>query len=378
MGRINNKNKYNIQQPINLHDYLIGTDVTTGKTKTFKVEKIIDFVSDADKAWILKAPEPIIEAGKGDNEDKKEVSYIENTAGESIRVKKGTIIENPLDLITKEYYDENIPDLTTTKDITSDVVEGGIKEGDVIPAGTTLDQFIEKFINKTYYPTFTAPSFTMSNNEGTREIGEVINVTLNVNFNRGAINLATSNGVNVKQNDRAGAAIEYTINGVTSTSNTLIVNNYKVASANNFTSSVSYGIGPQPKDSKGNDYQTPLSAGLLGTNTNFSGYYKRFYGPNDGTKGARDLPNNALDNAGTTFNLSTGTTYRIFDLYIPSNRTLTEVLDLDALNVNITEYYIFKGNVQVPDASGVLSNYKHYRMTNDIPYGENHRHQIKL
>ena len=121
-----------------------------------------------------------------------------------------------------------------------------------------------------------------------------------------------------------------------------------------------------------------MPAGSLSTNTSFTGYYKRFYGPTDGNTAPRALPSNALDNASTTFNLVTGTTHRIFDLYIPNNRTLSEVLDLDALNANITANYVLQGTVQVADAGGDMVTYKHYRMTNDIPYGESHRHQIKL
>lgn len=262
--------------------------------------------------------------------------------------------------------------------IVSDVNEGAIKVGDVITKGTTLEGFVKMLVEKTFFPTFVAPTFSLSNNAGTREIGETINLTLTGTFNRGAINIILGDGVSTKQNDRAGVANEYIIDGTSSSGNTKTITGYKVKSSNSFSATVNYVQGPQPKDSKGNNFQTPLSAGSLNASSSFTGYYKRFYGPSDGNTAPRALPSNAFDNAPTTFNLVTGTTYRIFELYIPNNRTLSEVLDLDALNANITANYVFQGTVQVADAGGDMVTYKHYRMTNDIPYGESHRHQIKL
>lgn len=262
--------------------------------------------------------------------------------------------------------------------IKSDVSIGAIEVGQTLPEGMTFTEFVSAAIEKTFFPTFTAPTFSLSNNAGTREIGETINLVLTGTFNRGAINLTLGNGVTTKQSDRSGVVNEYVIDNTPSLGNTKTITGYKVKSSNSFSATANYVQGPQPKDSKGNNFQSPLAAGALNATTSFTANYKRFFGPSDGNTAPRSLPSNAFDNAPTTFNLVTGTTHRMFDLYIPNNRILTEVLDLDALNANITANYVLQGTVQVADAGGDMVTYKHYRMTNDIPYGESHRHQIKL
>ena len=81
------------------------------------------------------------------------------------------------------------------------------------------------------------------------------------------------------------------------------------------------------------------------------------------------------------FNLQTGTVERIFTAALPASLTITQVLDLDALNANITANYILS-NFNVNNAAGTATSYNVYTMTNAIPYSAggtpagNHRHQI--
>jgi len=81
---------------------------------------------------------------------------------------------------------------------------------------------------------------------------------------------------------------------------------------------------------------------------------------------------NSLNNP---FILNTGTQYNIFTVAMPSSNTLTQVLDLDALNLNITPNYILSA-FSVNDYLGAPTNYKVYTMTNAIPYSLSHRHQV--
>jgi hypothetical protein len=55
---------------------------------------------------------------------------------------------------------------------------------------------------------------------------------------------------------------------------------------------------------------------------------------------------------------------------------MTEVLDLDALNANITNSYVLS-TFGVSDAGGASSDYNVYTMTNGLPYSSSHRHQFK-
>lgn len=129
--------------------------------------------------------------------------------------------------------------------------------------GKTYDELFDGILFPTVNPTFIAPSanIALKNYASTQEVGAVAPTVNNftTGYNAGAINL---NGV--EQSNRGGTQ---------DTSNSFI---YYGTSANNTTlpTTVSegstsykyraaYAEGPQPKDNKGNDYQTPLAAGTV-------------------------------------------------------------------------------------------------------------------
>lgn len=145
--------------------------------------------------------------------------------------------------------------------ITAAVAVGGIEVGDEYAAGTAIEDILSDMLEPTLYPSFTAPSATLSAT-GTRllETGATASVTFTVAFNRGTITPAYGTS-----GYRSGAAESYALNGgATQAENTFTET---VSSANkNFTATVNYAAGEQPKDSKGNDYSTPLAAGSVNTN----------------------------------------------------------------------------------------------------------------
>ena len=91
----------------------------------------------------------------------------------------------------------------------------------------------------------------------------------------------------------------------------------------------------------------------------------------------RVLANSRFTNSGNVFNLDSGLINKTFCLVIPALNNLVSVVDLDALNANLTSSYILS-YIQVADASGALVNYKLYTMSQAIPYPSNHRHQITI
>ena len=103
-----------------------------------------------------------------------------------------------------------------------------------------------------------------------------------------------------------------------------------------------------------------------------------FYGPSsiapDAT-GVRSLPSKVFTDTTNPFNLETGDTYRHFTAALPNSFSVTEILDLDALNANITANYSLS-TLNVDDGGGTSTSYKVYTMTNAIPYTSNHRHRI--
>lgn len=170
----------------------------------------------------------------------------------------------------------------TTANITADLQVGGIDAQDVVPAGTTLQQFAELLLLTTFFPTFTAPSFSLGVSTGTVETGSIVSPLLTFTFNRGAITGALSSGVwnpTAFQNSRAGVSSSYTINGITQPGNTLSVPSYQVLNGSNtFTGTVTYLVGPQPLDSKNANYLSPLPAGTSPSeSTSFTGLYPYFY-----------------------------------------------------------------------------------------------------
>lgn len=108
--------------------------------------------------------------------------------------------------------------------------------------------------------------------------------------------------------------------------------------------------------------------------------FYRFYGPTaaNPTNSAevRALSSSAFHTGATTFTLNTGTTQTKFAVALPPGVTISQVIDLDALNANITSEYVLTGTVNVTDAGGTSRSYNLYVMTIGAPYASDHRHSI--
>jgi hypothetical protein len=111
------------------------------------------------------------------------------------------------------------------------------------------------------------------------------------------------------------------------------------------------------------------------------GQYCAFYGAvpqaPSSSAGVRALPNSFLIGGGAACELNTGDAYRTFVLWLPPGRSLTQVLDFDALGANITGQYI-ASPLSVADAGGTMVPGTLYAMTQAVPYRANHRHQITI
>lgn len=107
--------------------------------------------------------------------------------------------------------------------------------------------------------------------------------------------------------------------------------------------------------------------------------YVIFYGPRSSVStnslGVRSNTNYQFVNGTNPFILNTGTTLNIYEVALPPSKLITSVVDLDALNANITSNYV-KTNFNVNDGSGTPTLYNIYDMVSGIPYPSNHRHQI--
>lgn len=148
------------------------------------------------------------------------------------------------------------------KAITAAIKVGGIDIGDSFAIGTSYDDMWDTLLNPTLYPTLTGPSATLTaTGDKVLEVGSTLEITMTVTFNRGSISPAYGT-----DGYRSGAATGYSLNaGTTQAENTFNVTVDEDHTT--YTAIVNYGAGEQPKDSKGNNYSSPLSAGSLSSNT---------------------------------------------------------------------------------------------------------------
>lgn len=111
------------------------------------------------------------------------------------------------------------------------------------------------------YPEFTAPSADISTTGNTLlECGSTLSTAIKIEFDRGSINPAYGTS-----GYRSGAATGYTLDGTTQMSGTFAVTVTEAKTS--YQGSVSYAAGEQPKDSDGEDYDSPLAAGSVNTET---------------------------------------------------------------------------------------------------------------
>lgn len=174
---------------------------------------------------------------------------------------------------------------TIGKDYTTNITVGGLAENTDITSDMTLASLIEKMTTTVYYPTYVAPSASLSYNAPTLvKVGANIDSMVGtVNYNAGAINLRGT-----KQANRGGAATLYRFKTTGATTDFDQSNTtgaaFNVSALTRATKgeisivgTVEYAEGAQPKDSNGDDYQTPLAAGSVNTTAKKVEFILPFY-----------------------------------------------------------------------------------------------------
>ena len=175
-----------------------------------------------------------------------------------------TIINNNL------YYQSDLSD-----DLATLEEHGGLPTGTTVAdlKQMTLSEIFDEILFPTIYPTYTNPSASLrltstSTTPTIQEVGTTGNSVPTISsfttgYNPGAINILST-----KQANRGGALDEEQsfiyING--SASNTTFPTTIPDGNIT-YRYRAYYAQGPQPKDSKGNDYGTPLAAGHVDSST---------------------------------------------------------------------------------------------------------------
>jgi hypothetical protein len=263
--------------------------------------------------------------------------------------------------------------ITLISAVTSDVEVGGIEIAQIVPQNTSFQQFVETLLTKIYYPTITAPSATMSSSIGTNVEAGTEGITLTVNLNRGAITGKTVSSIwdpNTLQDYRSGTATQYIIlgvnNGTTSayTSATAIIQE----GTNTFNGNVTYATGPQPVDSKGQNYLSPLASNTIAVSTPVYGRRKAFYGVDNtaaNSSDIRSLAGSLLNPSnGSTFTISIpiGTVNVVF-AYPSSLRNVNSVLYQEGFDADVKANFT-QTTISVEGVNGYsATNYKVYKYT---------------
>jgi hypothetical protein len=111
------------------------------------------------------------------------------------------------------------------------------------------------------------------------------------------------------------------------------------------------------------------------TNYNYLIYFGSESSAATTSNDVRGLTNKRFPSAGNTFDFNTGNTLRFFNVAIPDGETISSVIDLDALNANITSSYI-NNPFNVQDFGGNNKLYNVYTMEVAVPYSSSHTHRI--
>lgn len=226
-------------------------------------------------------------------------------------------------------------------DLTAAISVGGITSGKSYEEGTPLETLFRDMLEPTLYPSFTAPSASLSYSASQYYAvgGTVPALSATVSLNRGTINPAygtsgyragaatgfaiSTSGADTEYSD-SGSSGSFSVPALTrSTKGNIVI-----------TGTASYAEGEQPKDSKGGDYDSPLPAGSKTASKTVSFIQPYYYGVSN-TSSVSDftgLTQNVTAKGQKTFNYTTNNQYMVF-AYDSSYGNLKTILDGNGFDV---------------------------------------------
>jgi hypothetical protein len=153
------------------------------------------------------------------------------------------------------------------------VTVGGVVAGTIL-TGKTTNQLIEEILTPTLYPILINPYDTLGiSPSGTFEIGcSISTLTITNCFNMGLITPQYSASSPFRSGIPSNHCFSgYSIQGLYSCSDNIVpksISNYVVSGGSQYWGACTrYTVGEQPKDSKGNNYCSPLPSGFTTGNT---------------------------------------------------------------------------------------------------------------
>lgn len=155
----------------------------------------------------------------------------------------------------------DVVDATLSRTLNVSQGVGGIGIGKSYATGKSIEDILHDMLDPVAYPTLVDPTAVLiAPGSKLVEKGGTLNVTMTLTLNRGSISPAYGTS-----GYRSGVASTYYLNNELQANNTISV----VVSEDNktFTGRIGYEAGEQPKDSTGRDYNSPLAAGHVDSNT---------------------------------------------------------------------------------------------------------------
>ena len=251
-------------------------------------------------------------------------------------------------------------------DLTTSVTVGGIPSGTEYEEGTELETILRDMLNPTAYPTLTSPSASLSaTGAKLLETGSTLNTTMTLTFNRGAITPAYGTS-----GYRAGAATGYKLDDSEYQQNntfSVIITSAKTR----YSGNVSYAEGEQPKDSIGQDYNSPLPAGNVNSNALTYEFVDAIWANTTNISVVAKLALVSKSAKVKEFSFPAQTVQDPEQFDIPASWTVTAVEVLNTLSNQwedcSSEFSIT--DTTHDDASGSPVNYKHYEDNRGYPAG---------
>lgn len=227
-------------------------------------------------------------------------------------------------------------ELTMGETFTTNIDVGGVKSGTTIDKDDSIMAVIKRMLTTIYYPTYNAPSASLAyGSPALAKVGSTVSaIAATVSFNPGAIMLQGT-----KQADRAGAATQFSIatSGAdiefndSNATGTFNVSELTRSTKGNIviSGSVAFAEGPQPKDSAGEDYESPLAAGSVNAPSKTIEFILPFYHGVNAAESVTDLVGMTEDltkKGNKTYSYTANNEY-LYVAYDSSYGDLTSILD---------------------------------------------------
>lgn len=251
-------------------------------------------------------------------------------------------------------------------DLTTSVTVGGISSGTSYEEGTKLEKLFRDMLNPVAYPSLTNPSASLTaTGAKLLETGSTLNTTMTLTFNRGSITPAYGTS-----GYRAGAATGYKLDDSEYQQNntfSVIITSAKTR----YSGNVSYAEGEQPKDSIGQDYNSPLPAGNVNSNVLTYEFVDAIWANTTNISVVAKLALVSKSAKVKEFSFPAQTVQDPEQFDIPASWTVTAVEVLNTLSNQwedcSSEFSIT--DTTHDDASGSPVNYKHYEDNRGYPAG---------